>query len=277
MAINLANPVNWQHPLNRGLVSRWCALGSPVASGQYWRDLTNRYNGTLTNAPVWQTTRAPGASPAITCSSGADSRVDCGNITQLNGVTYASIAAWVYRASTGETAGFGRASSSTVGLDRFSIIWYTDGNVYVNVDTGAGAAYGYVALSGTGWHHIAIIYDGSLSGWSRTKVYIDGVYTSWVATSSTPPSTLPSTSGAYAFGRDSTNRATSGAYDCGAVWARALSDDEVYREYTASKSGYLGVLNHVKRNPLIYQPAAGSFKVAWARNANTIIQPLVSA
>lgn len=46
--INLARPINWDHPLNKGLVSMWSAIPS-WNNGTIWKDLANKNHGTLTN------------------------------------------------------------------------------------------------------------------------------------------------------------------------------------------------------------------------------------
>lgn len=52
-SIDLHRPVNWSHPLNRGLVSWWLAMPHSGRRGLTWRDLCGRNHGTLTNGPVW--------------------------------------------------------------------------------------------------------------------------------------------------------------------------------------------------------------------------------
>lgn len=274
MAIDLANPVNRKHPLNRGVVSRWASIGSPFSNGMYWRDLNKRHDGTLTNVPTWSVTRASGFSPSITCVFGSSSWVDCGNVSELNSVTYATMTAWIYRAATSDTAGFGRASSSTSGLNRYSAIWFSDGNLYVSCDDGSAASYQAFTLGGTGWHHIAMVFDGTQVGNARSLVYVDTVLRTPDTFSGTAPAALPSTSGGFAFGRDSTDRQTSGSYDCAAIWTRSLSSEEIAREYRESMMGYPGVLSRIPTTKkTIFLPAAASFKSAWARGSNVILQP----
>jgi hypothetical protein len=54
--VNLQSPVNWQHPINRGLRAWWMPLTQPGwIGGQTFRDLCRRHDGTLTNMPpTWQ-------------------------------------------------------------------------------------------------------------------------------------------------------------------------------------------------------------------------------
>lgn len=54
-SLNLQTPINWQSPLNRGLVSRWDVLPfGPHYGGPRFLDLTGANHGTLTNGPTWQ-------------------------------------------------------------------------------------------------------------------------------------------------------------------------------------------------------------------------------
>lgn len=48
LILDAANPINWQHPLNRGLVGWWMAPPG-WSGGSRIHDLTGRANGTLTN------------------------------------------------------------------------------------------------------------------------------------------------------------------------------------------------------------------------------------
>jgi hypothetical protein len=50
--IDTRNPIEWRHPLNRGLVSWWLPFG-PWQGGGTLRDLARRNHGTLTNGPTW--------------------------------------------------------------------------------------------------------------------------------------------------------------------------------------------------------------------------------
>lgn len=173
----------------------------------------NGYSGTLVNGPAWVSDTSNGGVRALEFD-GSDDTVNMGTIASLNGATKASYSAWVYKASTGNTVGLGGVASNSggVGGGRFSFIWFSDSNLYLSAEN-AVAAFGSVALSGTGWRHIVASYDGSLTGnANRFKVWIGGVSQS-LGFFATIPSALGSVTPDFALGRDSSNRFCGGRID----------------------------------------------------------------
>jgi hypothetical protein len=64
--IDWSQPVNWDSPLNRGLVSWWLAGENPYWGGARFLDLCQRNPGTLTGGPTWQGGKGrPGSCGAI--------------------------------------------------------------------------------------------------------------------------------------------------------------------------------------------------------------------
>src|SRR4051794_12692902 len=58
-AVNLLDPADRLHPLNRGKVAWWLALPG-LMGGPRWRDLIGMDDGVLTNGPAWKPTTRPG-------------------------------------------------------------------------------------------------------------------------------------------------------------------------------------------------------------------------
>lgn len=264
------NAVNRSAPLNRGLVSWWMTLPNRLGGGgNTFRDLMGRNHGTLTNGPTWSGNRRLGGFGSIAGTSAASSWVDCSRITQLDGATRVTIRGWIYRSSTGSIAGFGRSPNTS---NRVGIIWYSDGNLYFCVDTGAGQAYRSVAQAGTGWHYVELDYDGSLAGTARIAAYVDGVSKTG-STSGTPPSSIPSH--ANSFGINTYADGTGGG---GQVIGNGSYDDvsitvnsAFSSRYTASARGYQNELNW-QRYPVVgAEQAAATFNPAWAINSNAYI------
>ena len=70
--VNWSNPINWNHPLNKGLVG-WYLNVPHWQGGTVWRDLTKRFDGTLTDmAPAanWISTNKLGGWGALDFNGG---------------------------------------------------------------------------------------------------------------------------------------------------------------------------------------------------------------
>lgn len=65
--IDLTRPVNWDHPLNRGLVAWWLPLPGRLGNTLY--DIAGRTHGTLTNGPTWAA--GPNGFAAVNTSGGS--------------------------------------------------------------------------------------------------------------------------------------------------------------------------------------------------------------
>lgn len=146
-------------------------------------------NGTLINSPTWTTGHVSGG---LQFSAGSSQKVTA-NTTALGGLNKASIAGWINRSSTSDQMSFGAGSNGA--SDRFSFQWYTDGNIYCGYGNANSIGYAFCALSGTGWHHVAMTFDGTQSGNARILIYIDGVLQS-PTYNDTPPTAL-SSSGSF--------------------------------------------------------------------------------
>lgn len=162
--------------------------------------------------------------------NGSSDLVNCGNIAGINGASKATLAAWIYRASTGVTCSGGFTAGNathTNGGDRFSFIWFTDGNIYFACENGA-QQFSDCALSGIGWHHVAMVYDGTKAGNStRFLAYIDGALQSLSFNGTSIPSAL-GTVNPLTWGKDSSDRFGAGVMADGAVWVgQVLSPGQI--------------------------------------------------
>jgi Concanavalin A-like lectin/glucanases superfamily len=155
---------------------------------------------------------------------GTDDVVDCGTIAGLNGSSAASYSAWIYRGSTGETVGFG--GSAGISNNRFSSIWFSDGNFYTSAEADS-LAYGYCALAGIGWHHVGVVYDGTQTGdANRLRVFVDGVQQSLTFSGVAIPASLGNVN-PWTFGKDSSTRFCGGRVAEAALWMAALNGNEM--------------------------------------------------
>jgi hypothetical protein len=101
--------------------------------------------------------------------------VDCGRVQALEGVTYATMSAWLWRSATNKIVCLGKNPDS-VTYPSFYISLYNDGALYVGNRSDASNGYGSLATTITGWNHFALVFDGSqATNATRLKLYLNGV------------------------------------------------------------------------------------------------------
>lgn len=234
--LDLTCPLDPDYPGNKGLVAAWVAVPE-LAAGLTLFDLTNTgrgnpQHGVLTNGPTW----VAGLNGLSALQfDGANDYVNCGSPVGLNGATAATISAWLYRSSTGTTVGLGGCGgAATQGDNRFSLVWWTDGNLYFSAAQTSFGGYSYAAVSGTGWRHVTLVYDGSQSSSAtRAKLFVDGLPQS-VTFVGAVGTALGSVS-PFWLGADASDRVTGGII-CGAsLHLRPLPDAEIRDLYDQSR------------------------------------------
>lgn len=149
--------------------------------------------------------------------------------TSLSGtITNISMTGWIHRGSSANNVAFGFGSTST---NRFNILWFSDGNLYIQIAKG-GTTYSSTALSGTGWHHVAVVYDGTQStDASRVLCYIDGVKKTLTFTGTSPSSYTVAP--VFYVGRDTANGYSTGLFDCVLLYNIPISSNVVTSLYNA--------------------------------------------
>jgi hypothetical protein len=144
-------------------------------------------------------------------------------------VTNVTLSAWVYRASTSHRVMFGWYSTSH---RRCCFEWYTDGYGYGVVENGS-SNYPKFALTGTGWHHIVIAYDGNQgTAANRVRCYVDGSEVAMIQGGSGNPASY-TISGAFRIGRAAAGFLgyTTGNIDDVRLYDRTLTADDVKELY----------------------------------------------
>lgn len=270
MAINLANPVNWQHPLNRGLVAWYIALPGQGRSTQ-WLDIAGGVNATLTNGPTWQG-RASGWG-ALSCDGTDDyATIPAGSIfgKKLTGAVV-TFACWFNPTGslTAYQALFDCGSTSLRSLGIF--LGPSASTLYIAIGNSAGNNHFLTnPIANNTWQHFVVTCDGS----SITS-YLNGVSN---GTGGTVTGSFDASYEARIGGNPSGGGAAYQGYiDDVSIYNRVLSANDVYRLYAQSITGYQGMINRLKGRFISSVPAAPSFKSAWARGSNVILQPGVLA
>jgi hypothetical protein len=175
-------------------------------------DLVGSNNGTLTDmdaATDWVADTGAGGVRALDFDGTNDLVIASGVQSSVAAATKATIAGWIKRTGTAAAFGFGAVSGS-----RFNVVWF-GGTIYFQAENG-GASYPYCSLSGSGWVHIASVFDGSLSGWGRVVAYINGTLCTLTPGGSFPASSLASAAnlGNFEIGRNlSGGNYTTGLHD----------------------------------------------------------------
>jgi hypothetical protein len=166
--------------------------------------------------------------------SAANSSVNFGNISSLNGAAALSISGWFryVGAPTNGRAAWGRRSSNA---GFWSRVLNSAGNLGADIvfNTGITAAIPAGELTVDTWHHYAILYDGTQSGnAARLRWWLDGAPVT-VSFAGTVPAVLASAgSQPWLFAKASTAESVSTAAYFGAwkMWLAALSEEEILNE-----------------------------------------------
>lgn len=176
-----------------GLKGYWSFNGQDVSGSSAFDRSGSGNTGTLGG----DVTKSLGKIGQGLAFGGTNGIVDMNDINAMDGVANVTLSAWMKRSATNSIVTVGKSADQ---YRRFNINFYSDGNVYINVGTGSGEPYGYFASNDTNWHHVVVVFDGSLSGNSnRLKAYVDGVATS-LTFSGTIPATTNSNSDDFTLG-----------------------------------------------------------------------------
>jgi hypothetical protein len=256
----IGDAINWDHPLNRGLIGRWKALPDQQR-GNLFRDLLMRNPLTLTNGPLWVGGKGrpggygsllfDGSNDHATATVGANlkpARLSCGAWFRIpSGAVSGGIlchGGGGYRLYVG-TIGAGGTSAN----DKLSLSVY-NGSAF-------GTATSANSVEDSLWHFGLGTFDGS-----NVRLYLDGVLQATTALTGS----MTSLGNNFTLGADqggSTARFT-GEIDDGMVFNYALSDSQVVELFKATKSELDPTLNWTF--PLWYaaeQAAVAGGKVPW--------------
>lgn len=202
--------INRSHPLAQGLVNLW-PLWEGAGTGAM--DIIGSNDGTFVNSSSWI---ADDQGHTVDFVGGSSQAIDCGQTRALYSATEFTLSGYMSRASTGDLVTFG---TGTVNANqRVDILWFTDGNVYFEVDAG----FPVIALAGTGKHFFTLWFSGGQS--VEVRAWIDGVEQA-VAGGSTPDITTTGVQqGNFFIGRGSdTSRHSTGQHSMVMIHDYALS------------------------------------------------------
>lgn len=263
-----ASPVNWAHPLNRGLVSWWLNLPGRRDAAYTWRDLCKRNHGTLTNGPTWQGARGrPGGWGSLDFDGADDAASAAVNLSAFNKVT---LAFWLYWDAFADNddlafelsaAAGGNAGAFIVDPNESSTSQFVFGPTDASMNRTLGR---FARPTGAAWHHYVLLMDMSTAP-GTVSAWVDGVPQSiaWLV-QNTGVSTFANDT-LYIMSRATTNLFGAGKLDDVRLYGgRLLGSDGAATLYTESRHGYPGLLNRVRRVTW-FVPAGGGATVeaAW--------------
>lgn len=235
-------PVDWSHPLNRGLLGWWLAVPtSPTGwGGVTWRDLTRRNHGALASMDPpndWSGAKGRQGGWGSLDFDGTNDTVQVPSFDQ----DYLTAVAWVYKHSnSGLDAICARDSGggasrhwymATSGADLNCALWNTGGSVTNPTAT--------VTLSTGVWYRIGMRYDGA-----NLKLFLNG---KTVGTPGTLSGTIRTGSRVIEIGN------LAGSFGCDAnlddvrILARPWTDADFATDYALSRNYYRGLLNRIPR------------------------------
>jgi hypothetical protein len=159
-------------------------------------------------------------------SLGASDNVNLGTALPISNLQKLTVSAWMKRDALGSAVLIGKGNSGT-GADAVQLTYWTDGLIYFGIGTAStfnGATY---AQNDTNWHHLTLVFDGSLTGnANRLKGYVDGVQVPLNFAYGAIPNFTSSGSGPFGIG-SLEGYFSSGVVDDVRMYAQALTQAEV--------------------------------------------------
>lgn len=242
--VDWQNPVNWNAPLNRGLVSWWMAgQSSPYWGGPLFRDLCNRHNGNNQGSPFW--TGAVGRPNGF--GSIVFDATDNYVTTEAKPGIIHTMASWVYVNSFPITSYL--AILSQIDNSNYNVWLATKISgpneilFYHNSDSLGTSAIG--GISTNIWYHVVQTRDGD-SITNGFKVYLNGILYDQDNSGVSAVHNGPLWFGSQESG-GTPIRFMDGYIDDVRLYNYSLSASQVYSLYQTSRLGYPVELNRYRR------------------------------
>lgn len=243
LEVNPTNPINRQHPLNRGTL--FWMMGLPHSGhwgSNLFRNLYGGRHGVLTGGPLWSATPT---GQAVSLDATND-YIDCGAAwPNLSGAF--SLAMSVRFKSL---SGFNMLLTKTNSNQQSPWDWYTvAGNGLSRFFAGGAVLDGTTQVTVGPVYRLHCVYDGT-----NLYQYLNGQSNGSVA-KGTPPSDaglaikIGTRDDLFAY-------ASIVVYDA-RVWNRGISASEAAAEYTESLQGWPNLLNWRPRATMVSVPAGG--------------------
>ena len=196
-----------------GVIGAWCPFLGTTGSRQHdlsrsmnWQDATS-----LPTYDVRGGVTGVVGNPAFSATTPA----------HYLSLTEATMFAWVTKSAQGDVVTCGPLTGSN--NSRFSVVWFSDGNLYASIEGQGSQNFATRSLTGSGAKLIGVQYRG-ITGNTVSGVWVDGVRTA----GPTAPASLRTTASTSSLTTDG-NSVTSanGAVFGMMFWRRCLTDNEM--------------------------------------------------
>lgn len=208
-------------------------------SGTTWSDLVGANDGTLTNMDASNFSDDNGGSFSF---DGTNEYVDFGSdcVSSIRGSSYLTMSAWVKKTSSGSDCNLGAWYFG--GTYGFFMQWFSDGNFYAGASNG-GNKGNYTSVSWSdNWFNLGFVFDGTQSTASQKgKLFVNGNLKPQGGTFGGGVSdSIVSTNTAdfYVGALQNYGSKTNGLISSVNVYDRALTADEIRRNYLSTKERY---------------------------------------
>lgn len=258
--VDIGNPINWEHPLNKGKVGDWRVLAQGGLRLRNWAQ--GGQDGTLTNmnpAKTWAGSLGRAGGRGSISFDGADDYVLGTTAHGLPvGTSDRTIAGWVRITDVSKYSTLLNYGVNTSG--NRCLFWVMKTSPYFGsagrptLEYTGGTRQASVAVDDGKWHHMAVAV--SPSG-NTIAFYVDGSPTS-VATQGTAPSAMNTSTGPYWIGANVAETLYgSPAVDAVVVYNRILSAAEAAALYAEEFAGCPTMLNWVSPRTWSFPAAVG--------------------
>lgn len=258
-----ACPVDWSHPLARGLVGWWMVGPNPGwRGGATLRDLVRggkkANDGTLTNGTSWRGSDRPGGRGHLQFD-GVDDYVALAS-NPFDAASAWSIAAWVKYTGTARRIYFSKGDHGTATYFGLEVNHFEGGAGTWGLRSAGALCLFYAAgLAPGAWLHLAATLPAAGAG-SAGKQYVNGS----LVTSTVPPGGNHAASEATTLSRlgardvsGAVSLPLAGLLDDVRVYSRVLSAGEARALYDNSRLGCPGLLSRLDDAPGGRRRAAG--------------------
>lgn len=235
--------INRSHGLAPGMLGAWMA--TPQHQGMnVIPDGIGHHPGEASGGVSYYASQY-GVVPAFDASNDV---ISMGIVADMAGMTKATLAGAIYRSATSVSAAIAGANGTSAGTTgaRFGFLWFTDANIYFECNS-SSLAYGFCGLTGTGWHHVMMVYDGSqATNATKLVAYIDGVAQTLSFFGTIPASLAINPFNPFVWGKDSSNRFAGGSVHHSILWDRILTAADAVALNNEFLSGFPTLINHPK-------------------------------
>jgi hypothetical protein len=253
--LNYGNPVNWDSPLTRGLVSWWLPLPQN-SGGLRLMDLCNRFHGTRTASPTWRGGIGPGSYGALNFLTASSQFVNCGASAAMQ-LTTSPLTLIVRFRPSGDyttTQTLFACSTNTSGIQWGLEFGRTDNKFTFLNNSGAVHLTSTASVSTDVDTHVVLVRGGSAGAWTFA-FYINGQTDATGSTAGNPDATSGTTAiGCYYNSGGAFAPATAVIAEA-MLFNRNLTQSEAKLWFDSSRQGHPLTLNYI--NPLSVFASAG--------------------